>query len=59
MRKTSRRASGLAALAVLAVLPVARAQTQVEPATLVLRNGLIATVDDARPQAQALAARPA
>ncbi|HEU0106112.1 MAG TPA: amidohydrolase [Vicinamibacteria bacterium] len=57
MRKTSRRASGLAVLAVLAVLPVARAQTQVEPATLVLRNGLIATVDDARPQAQALAAR--
>ncbi len=57
MGKTSRRASGLAVLAVLAVLPVARAQTQVEPATLVLRNGLIATVDDARPQAQALAAR--
>ena len=57
MGKTSRRASGVAVLAVLAVLPVARAQTQVEPATLVLRNGLIATVDDARPQAQALAAR--
>jgi len=57
MRNTSRRASGLAVLAVLALLPVARAQTQVEPATLVLRNGRIATVDDAKPQAQALAAR--
>jgi predicted amidohydrolase YtcJ len=57
MRKTSRRASGVAALAVLALLPVASAQSQVEPATLVLRNGRIATVDDARPQAQALAAR--
>ncbi|PYQ45117.1 MAG: amidohydrolase, partial [Acidobacteria bacterium] len=57
MRKTSRRASGVAVLAVLAAAPVASAQSQVEPATLVLRNGRIATVDDARPQAQALAAR--
>ena len=57
MRNTSLRRSGAAVLAVLALLPVARAQTQVEPATLVLRNGLIATVDDAKPQAQALAAR--
>ena len=57
MRKTSRRASGVAMLAVLALLPVASAQTQVEPATLVLRNGRIATVDEAKPQAQALAAR--
>ena len=32
-------------------------RSQVEPATLVLRNGHIATVDDAKPQAQALAAR--
>jgi predicted amidohydrolase YtcJ len=53
----SRRASGLAALAVVALLPVARAQNPVEPATLVLRNGRIATVDDAKPEAQALAAR--
>jgi predicted amidohydrolase YtcJ len=57
MRNTSLRRSGLAVLAVLTLLPVARAQTQVEPASLVLRNGLIATVDDAKPQAQALAAR--
>ncbi|HEY8152346.1 MAG TPA: amidohydrolase [Vicinamibacteria bacterium] len=57
MRKTSRRASGVAVLAVLALLPVASAQSKVEPATLVLRNGRIATVDDAKPQAQALAAR--
>ena len=57
MRKTSRRASGVAMLAVLALLPVASAQSQVEPATLVLRNGRIATVDEAKPQAQALAAR--
>ena len=57
MRNTSLRRSGMAVLAVLALLPVAQAQTPVEPATLVLRNGLIATVDDAKPQAQALAAR--
>ncbi len=57
MRNTSLRRSGVGALAVLALLPVARAQTPVEPATLVLRNGRIATVDDAKPQAQALAAR--
>jgi hypothetical protein len=47
----------VAVLAVLALLPVAWAQTQVEPATLVLRNGRIATVDEAKPEAQALAAR--
>jgi len=47
----------VAVLAVLAFLTVASAQSQVEPATLVLRNGRIATVDDAKPQAQALAAR--
>ena len=59
MRNTSRRRSivAVALLAVLAPLPVARAQSQVEPATLVLRNGRIATVDDAKPEAQALAAR--
>jgi predicted amidohydrolase YtcJ len=63
MRNTPRRrpaaapATALAALAVLALLPVAWAQSQREPATLVLRNGRIATVDDAKPQAQALAAR--
>jgi hypothetical protein len=42
----------------LALLPVAwAARAAVEPATLVLRNGRIATVDDAKPEAQALAAR--
>ena len=53
----SRRASCLATLAVVALMPVARAQSPAEPATLVLRNGRIATVDDAKPEAQALAAR--
>jgi predicted amidohydrolase YtcJ len=48
---------GVAVLAVLAVLPAAGARSAEEPATLVLRNGLIATVDEAKPQAQALAAR--
>src|SRR6185295_1910621 len=47
----------VAVLAILAVLTVASAQTAVEPATLVLRNGRIATVDEAKPEAQALAAR--
>jgi hypothetical protein len=48
----------VAALAGLAVLLVALpARPAVEPATLVLRNGRIATVDDAKPEAQALAAR--
>jgi len=45
----------LAGLAVLLV--AAPARSAVEPATLVLRNGRIATVDDAKPEAQALAAR--
>src|SRR5258706_12584177 len=58
MRNTFVRwASAVAGLAVLAVLPAAGARSAEVPATLVLRNGLIATVDDARPQAQALAAR--
>jgi predicted amidohydrolase YtcJ len=61
MRNSSRRWSAtttaVATLAVLTVLPLAWAQSPVQPATLVLRNGLIATVDDAKPQAQALAAR--
>ena len=58
MRNATRRAPAVvtAALAILAVVSVASAQP-VEPATLVLRNGHIATVDDAKPQAQALAAR--
>src|SRR6185295_3113500 len=47
----------VAVLAILAVLTVASAQTAVEPATLVLRNGRIATVDEGKPEAQALAAR--
>jgi predicted amidohydrolase YtcJ len=42
----------------LALLPVTgAAQPAVEPATLVLHHGRIATVDDAKPEAQALAAR--
>ena len=45
----------LAGLAVLLV--AAPARSAVEPATLVLRNGRIATVDDAKPEARALAAR--
>src|SRR6187397_1117913 len=57
MRKISLRRCGVAVLAVLALLPAARVRSAEEPATLVLRNGLIATVDDAKPQAQALAAR--
>jgi predicted amidohydrolase YtcJ len=59
MRNTSLRRSAVAAaaLAVLALPSKAQAQSPVEPATLVLRNGHIATVDDAKPQAQALAAR--
>jgi len=58
MRNATRRAPAVvaAALAILAVVSVASAQP-VEPATLVLRNGHIATVDDAKPQAEALAAR--
>jgi len=57
MRNISRRWA-VAALAGLALLPVACAgRPEVEPATLVLHKGLIATVDDAKPEAQALAAR--
>jgi len=50
-------------LTVLAVLPAvaagpgAQAPPRVEPATLVLHNGKIVTVEAARPEAQALAAR--
>jgi hypothetical protein len=40
-----------------AARPAAQAPARVEPATLVLRHGKIVTVDDARPEAQALAAR--
>src|SRR5688572_20791165 len=45
----------LASLAILA--SVGAGQPAVEPATLVLRNGKIVTVDDARPEAQAVAVR--
>jgi predicted amidohydrolase YtcJ len=56
MQDPSRRSLFVAAG--LALLPVAwAARAAVEPATLVLRNGRIATVDDAKPEAQALAAR--
>jgi hypothetical protein len=48
----------VAALAGLSLLSVADAGgAAVEPATLVLHKGRIATVDDAKPEAQALAAR--
>ncbi len=49
MRNISRRVSAVAALAVSAILLVASSgRPEVEPATLVLRHGRIATVDDAK-----------
>jgi len=58
MRNISRRAPAVAGLAGLALLLVARpGRPAVEPATLVLHHGRIATVDEAKPEAQALAAR--
>ena len=58
MRKISRRQSVVAALVGLPLLSVAGAgRAAVEPATLVLHKGRIATVDEAKPEAQALAAR--
>ena len=63
MRNTSPRrpaaalATAIAALGVLALLPVAGAQSPVDPATLVLRGGRIVTMDDAAPEAQAVAVR--
>src|SRR5262249_16796839 len=39
----------------LAERPLAAVQTPPRPADLVLRNGKIVTVDDARPEAQAIA----
>jgi predicted amidohydrolase YtcJ len=47
---------GLAGALALAALAVA-CGSPVEPASLVLRNGKIVTVDDARPEAQAMAVR--
>ncbi len=53
-----RRAWTLASLASLAFLPFACAgKPKVEPATLVLNQGKIVTVDDQKPEVQALAAR--
>jgi predicted amidohydrolase YtcJ len=58
MRSISRRTSAVAALAGLALLLVARpGRPEVEPANLVLHHGRIATVDEAKPEAQALAVR--
>ena len=58
MRNISHRRSAVAGLVGLALLSVAYAgRAAVEPATLVLHKGRIATVDDAKPEAQALAAR--
>ena len=47
--------AGLAGLAF--VLVACESRPKVEPATLVLNKGKIATVDDQKPEAQALAAR--
>jgi predicted amidohydrolase YtcJ len=44
-------------LALLSLLTFAQTQPTVEPATLVLRNGKVVTVDEAMPQAQAIAVR--
>jgi predicted amidohydrolase YtcJ len=58
MQDISRRRWVVCALTGLALLLFVRpAHLAVEPATLVLRSGRIATVDDAKPEAQALAAR--
>jgi predicted amidohydrolase YtcJ len=56
MRWHTRPLVGCIAL-IIAATACKGAQPSVEPATLVLRNGTIATVDSARPQAQALAFR--
>ena len=57
MRNISWRRPAVAALAVPALLLAGCARRpEVEPATLVLHKGRIATVDDAKPEAQALAA---
>lgn len=56
MPSTTRRA--LSSLLLVTGLPAACSRApQVEPATLVLRGGTIITVDDAKPEAQALAVR--
>ena len=63
MPTTARGSLRALVLTVLAVLPAvaagpgAQAPPRVEPATLVLHNGKIVTVEAARPEAQALAAR--
>jgi hypothetical protein len=58
MRNIAYRRSAVAALAGAALLSATGAgRAAVEPATLVLHKGRISTVDDAKPEAQALAAR--
>src|SRR5215470_3018396 len=59
MRDTWSRLASVAAAFLAAGLLVStpRARTAVEPATLVLQKGKIVTVDDQKPEAQALAAR--
>lgn len=47
----------LGACVALALLVAAACGPRVEPATMVLRNGKIVTVDDAKPEAQAMAVR--
>lgn len=56
-RHWPRLALALALGILTATALVARQPAAVEPATLVLRNGRIVTVDDGRPEARALAAR--
>lgn len=58
MRKSARPAMLLAAVLVAgAAISAACSRTEVEPASLVLRNGKISTVDADKPEAQALAVR--
>ncbi|HJS57691.1 MAG TPA: amidohydrolase family protein, partial [Vicinamibacteria bacterium] len=56
MRNTSSRGSA-ALVSFAALLLLGRGASAVEPATLVLHKGKVVTVDDKKPEAQALAAR--
>ncbi|MFB3852739.1 MAG: amidohydrolase [Vicinamibacterales bacterium] len=57
MRTCARLSTVLAAIGLLAVTFAAGCSEPVEPASLVLRNGRISTVDAAKPEVQALAVR--